>query len=526
MSEPPIDPPERPEAESASSETEPLSPPFAPPGTSEAHAPSPPEVGEAAASEPGHSPAPLQDDSTDSAADASGPPPREESPSAQDGNRDEPQVHRGKIRRVTSEDVLIELSDGRQGTVHIVEFAGQPLPKYDDDVSVIIEHEDSATGRITLSKRQADELDFWQSVGPGQVLEGVVTGMNKGGLDIDIGGARAFLPASQVDVRRMKDISILIGEHVQCVVSQVDRTTRDLVVSRKKYIEKQREQERNQAFDKIEVGSVVKGRVTSITDYGAFVDLGGVGGLLHLTDMTWGRIHHPKEAVEPGQELEVKVLKANRETHKISLGLKQMRPNPWDNIEERYPKDARVRGRVARTAEFGAFLELEEGVDALLPTSEMSWSRNPVKPEDVVTIGEEIEVAVLKVDARRQRISVGLKQTQENPWVRAAEQFPARTTVQGRVSRLADFGAFVEIAPGIEGLVHISELSDRRVKSVGDVVSEGQEVEVRVLKVDTEAQRVSLTMKPEHTHNPEEDKKASKRRKKPLRGGLASHFEW
>lgn len=438
-------------------------------------------------------------------------------------------VHQGRVMRVTAEEVSVELDEGRQGIVPLIEFAGQPLPKVGDAVSVIIEKEDPASGKIVLSKRHADELTFWDSVSPGDELDGVVTGMNKGGLDIDIGGARAFLPSSQVDTHRMKDISLLIGEHVRCIVTQVDRTTRDLIVSRKKYLESEARAKRQQALEGLTEGDIRSGTVTNLTQYGAFIDLGGVDGLLHMTDIGWGRVRDPREVLEVGQPIRVRILKINRETGKVSLGLKQVKPNPWDGIEERYPKDKRIKAKVARMTEFGAFLELEEGVDALLPIGEMSWSKHIVHPSDVVKIGDEIEVAVLKVDAEKKRISVGLKQTQENPWSTVEARFPVNSKVNGKVVKIMDFGAFVEIAPGVEGLIHISELSERRVKTVSEVVQEGQQVEVRVIRLDLPSQRISLSMRPEPkvpVRVPESPAAKKKERKRPLRGGLSSHFDW
>jgi small subunit ribosomal protein S1 len=439
-------------------------------------------------------------------------------------------VHEGRVIRVTAEEVVIGLDDGREGLVPLIEFIGQPLPKDGDKVSVIIEKEDPATGKVVLSKRHADELTFWDSVAPGDELQGVVTGMNKGGLDIDIGGARAFLPASQVDTHRMKDISLLIGEHVSCLVVQVDRTTRDLIVSRKKYIEKEARDNRRQALEGLAEGDIRSGTVTNLTQYGAFIDVGGLDGLLHMTDISWGRVKDPREVLQVGQPIRVRILKINRETGKISLGLKQVKPDPWEGIENRYAKDRRIRAKVARMTEFGAFLELEEGVDALLPIGEMSWSKHVNHPSDVVKIGEEIEVAILKVDPVKKRISVGLRQTQDNPWASAESRFPVNSWTKGKVIKTLEFGAFVEIAPGVEGLVHISELSDKRVNAVSDVVKEGQEVDVRIVRLDLANQRISLSLKPEPKVSPRAAEAApsgkKKDRKKPLRGGLSSHFDW
>jgi len=440
-------------------------------------------------------------------------------------------IQRAKVLQVTTDEVLLDLSGLAQGTVPFIEFAGHPTPKQDDEVSVVVEQYNPAAGLLVLSKRHADEVVFWQSVQKGDLLEGVVTGMNKGGLDIDIGGARAFLPTSHVDVHRMKDISVLIGEHMQCMVTQIDRTTHDLVVSRRKVIEKQRREERQKRLDTLVEGENHKGKVCNLTDYGAFVDLGGVDGLVHIGDLSWSRVRHPSEVVQVGQEIDVCILNVDREKGKVSLGLKQTRPNPWETVETKYPIGSRVRGRVVRIVDFGAFLELEPDVDALLPLSEMSWSHHMGRPSDMVQTGSDIEVVVLKVEPDKQRISVGLKQTQENPWDSIESKFPINETVKGKVVRLMDFGAFVELAPGIEGLIHISELSDQRVKTVGDIVQEGQEVEVRVIKIDAEAQRISLSMRPppparSGAQADDARAKAKKKRKKQLRGGLSSHFDW
>ena len=434
----------------------------------------------------------------------------------------------GKVMRMTSEKVFVGLDDGRQGFVPIIEFAGQPLPNDGDEISVMIEREGTDADSLVLSKRQADELGFWQSVAVGDTLEGVVTGMNKGGLDIDIGGARAFLPSSHVDTQRMRDISLLIGEHVSCIVSQVDRTTHDIVVSRRKFLEKQRREERSQLLNTLAEGELRTGTVTNITDYGAFVSLGDIHGLLHVNDMSWSHVRNPKEVVSKGQQLELRILKINRDTGKVSLGLKQTKPDPWESAEEKYPKDRRITGRVVRLADFGAFLEIEEGIDALLPLSEMSWSRRVSQPSEIVSVGDALEVVVLKVDSAKRRISVGLKQAAENPWANIDTRFPLNEKVKGRVSNIADFGAFVELTPGVEGLIHISELADKHVGSVADVVSEGQEVEVRVIKIDQGAQRISLSMRsePRAASADEDTTKAGKKRKRPLRGGLSSHFEW
>ena len=438
-------------------------------------------------------------------------------------------IIRAKVTQVTTIDVTFDVA-GIHTTIPFIEFAGHAIPKEGDEISVVVEEFDPASNKLMISKRHADEMLFWHSVQPGDLLEGVVTGMNKGGLDIDIGGARAFLPSSHVDTARIKDISVLIGEHVRCIVSQVDRTTKDLIVSRRKYLERERKEARRKAVDALVEGQKYTGTVSNLTEYGAFVNVGGVDGLVHITDMSWGRVRHPGDLLQIGQEVEVLVTKIDHQRHKVSLSIKQLKADPWSTAETKYPAGSRIRARVARLADFGAFLELEEGIDALLPLSEMSWSRRIGNPSEVVKPGDEIEVVVLRVEPAKQRISVGLKQTEPDPWSTVETRFPLNTPTKGKVSKIMDFGAFVELTPGVEGLIHISELSDKRVKAVGDVVKEGQEVEVRVIKLDLKAQRISLSMRPapkiqEHVA-PEPARKPKPERKKPLRGGLSSHFNW
>ncbi len=493
--------------------------------------PPPPHMpGEASGSEPGNQ-TPCDASSTQGVPADADPSARENAPSAPTSLQ-EGSTQRGQVVEVGPERVVLVLPGDIRGTLPLLEFAGHPTPREGDDVSVIVEKYDPTTGEVAISKRHADEQVFWQSVQPGDLLEGVVTGMNKGGLDVDLGGAKAFLPTSQVDVRRVKDISVFIGQHLQCVVTQVDRTTKDLVVSRRKAIHHERKQKRREVVDALSEGQVLTGKVSNLTDYGAFVDLDGADGLIHVTDLSWAHVRHPSEVLTEGQEVQVQVLKVDRTKGKISLGLKQLTPDPWEGIETRYPVGTRVQTQAARVVDFGLFLELEKGVDALLPISELSWSHRIRHPSEVVKPGDMIEAVVLSVEPDKHRISVSRKQLEPDPWTTVEQNFHLHDTVKGKVAKIADFGAFVELAPGLEGLVHISELSRDRVKSVEDVVKEGQEVEVRILKIDTSAQRISLSMRPAApAPSPERGRAAkrgddSKKRKRPLRGGLSSHFEW
>ncbi|NLX12743.1 MAG: S1 RNA-binding domain-containing protein [Phycisphaerales bacterium] len=439
---------------------------------------------------------------------------------------EKPNICDGVVVRLTAEYVFMDLGDQGQGAIPLIEFAGQPLPAEGEKISVLIDKQDPDTGLFVLSKRQAEEMNFWDSVKLGDELEGVVTGMNKGGLDIDIGGARVFMPASHVDVKRVHDISVLIGEHVRGVVTQVDRATRDLLLSRRKYLQKEQKRQRTEMIESLVIGETRSGTVSNITEFGAFVDIGGIDGLVHVTDMSWGHVKDPKELLQLGQTVDVKLLKINRQTGKLSLGIKQLQPDPWEGVEQKYAEGAKLSARIDRMTDFGAFLELEPGIDALLPLSEMSWSKHVNHPSQIVKIGDTIEVVVLKVDPAKKRISVGLRQMTENPWSTVAENFPINSMHKGKVAKLAEFGAFVELVPGLEGLIHISELSEKRVRAVGDVVQEGQEVEVRIVRVDMESQRIGLSMRPAPAPRSAADGRNKPQKKRPLRGGLSSHFSW
>jgi small subunit ribosomal protein S1 len=436
-------------------------------------------------------------------------------------------VRQGRVMRVVGEDVFVLLDGGGQGTIPIEEFAGVGPPEIGAELPVVIQRYDPGGGIMVLSTRKAGEALVWQRIKRGVVVDGHVTAMNKGGLEVDIGGLRAFMPASQCDLRRMKDISILLSQDIRCEVMQVNRSKNEVVVSRRNALVREREQRRRDAVARLTAGAIQRGVVKNITDYGAFVDLGEVRALLHISDISWGRIQKPTDVVHIGQEIDVKILKVDAANGKVSVGLKQLMPNPWRELEKKYPVGSRVQGKVTRLADFGAFVEVEPGVEALVPLSEMSWSRSVRRPSDLLAEGQEIEALVLSADKSKRRLSLGLKQLTPNPWEGAKDRYAKESKVKGRVTRLADFGAFVELEPGLEGLVHISEMADRRIQSPKDVVEEGKEVEVRILGVDPEKQRISLSMRspsPERKGAPEPDK--AKKRKKELRGGLASHWDW
>ncbi len=411
----------------------------------------------------------------------------------------------GKIIRVSDDNVLIDVGFKSEGVIPLDEWEeDEEPPKAGDSVKVLIEELDDGRaddpyGMITLSKRKAEKILAWQemmkTVEEGQVVTGAVTRKIKGGLLVDI-GVNVFLPASQVDIRRPSDIGDYIGRTVQCEVLKIDEARRNIVVSRRSLIEKQRQEDRDRLLQELEVGQLRKGVVKNIAEFGAFVDLGGIDGLLHIIDMSWGRIGHPSEMVAIDEEIEVQILNIDQEKGKIALGLKQKTASPWDNVEGRYPVDSRVKGQVVNVMSYGAFVKLEEGIEGLVHISEMSWTKRVSHPSELVQIGDEIEVVVLGVDKKKQEISLGMRQTQENPWTVVAEKYPENSIVKGRVRNLTNYGAFVELEEGIDGLLHVSDMSwTRKISHPSEMLEKGQELECRVLSVDQDRRRIALGLK-------------------------------
>ena len=433
-------------------------------------------------------------------------------------------IQKCQVVAISGDDIFVDLGMKSQGVVPRQQF-GDNAPQVGQYVELILDYYDPDSGVLVMSREGAVQAANWATLESGALVEGRVTGMNKGGLEVDLKGIRAFMPASQVDIARMHDISTLIGEHVRCIVTEVDRKDQNVLVSRRKYLQKEQAEAREKTFQTLHDGDVVTGKVARTTEFGAFVDLGGVDGLLHIKDLSYGRVERVRDVVKVGDVVEVRVLRVDPKKGRISLGLKQAKPDPWNDVEQKYSSGMRVKVRVTQLAAFGAFAELEEGVEGLIPLSEMSRLKRVQRPGQVVNTGDIVEVQVLKVDGKERRISLSIKELEEDPWAGAVEHFPAHGKVQGKVTRLTDFGAFVELQPGVEGLIHISELSENRVRTVGEVVSAGQEVEVRVLGVDPDKRRISLSMKPgveEAVASESEAGEAPKprKRKKPLRGGL------
>ena len=439
----------------------------------------------------------------------------------------------GRIAAVHGDDVFIDLGGKTQGVLPKQQFKPDESMAVGEPVEVFVDRYDRESDLLVLSRKGHARSAQWDLLKPGDLVEGRVVGLNRGGLEVQFKGVKAFMPASHVDVQHVKDISIFLNEAVTCEVMEIDRRGKRMTVSRRKVLEKERAEKRAQVIEELEVGQVRKGVVGNITDFGAFVDIGGVDGLVHISDMSWGNIQKPTDVVNVGDIVEVKVLKIQDDKGKkrISLGLKQAQPDPWQAVAEKYPVNSTQRVRVVRLADFGAFAELEPGIEGLIPISEMSYSRIG-KAQEVVQIGETVDVAVLRVEVDRRRIALSIKQAQPDPWAEVMQGYEPDTEVEGKVTKLTSFGAFVEIAPGVEGMIHISELSDRRVKSCADVVKPGQEVKARVLSIDPEQRRIALSIKPAHSHQAAPEATADfgkpkpKRKDKPRRGGLAGEWDW
>jgi len=405
----------------------------------------------------------------------------------------------GRIVTVAGNDVFVEVGLKSEGVVDLGEFSDPSEAEPGTEVEVYLEAVESASGLVVLSKRRADRIRAWEEIiatkTEGDVVTGTVSRKIKGGLLVDI-GVPVFLPASQVDVRRPPDVGEYVGRQIDAKILKIDKDTRNIVVSRRKLIEEQRKAAKEKVLAEVEPGQLRKGVVKNIADFGVFVDLGGIDGLLHITDMSWGRIGHPSEMVRIDEELEVMILNVDREKEKIALGLKQKTPSPWESIEERYPVDSRVRGTAVNIVPYGVFVKLEEGIEGLVHISEMSWTKRINHPSEMVSVGDEVDVVVLEIDKKKQEISLGIKQTEVNPWTLVKEKYPPGTVVAGKIRNLTNYGAFVEIEEGIDGLLHVSDLSwTRKVAHPSEMLKKGQEIRCVVLEVDEEKTRVALGLR-------------------------------
>ena len=407
-------------------------------------------------------------------------------------------VIKGKIIGYAGDDVVVEVGLKSEGLVPKDEFDGIEI-KVGDTHDFLLESVEGEGGLIQLSKRKADRMMSWQRImdttKEGDVVEGTVMRKIKGGLLVDI-GVPVFLPASQVDVRRPGEIGDYIGRKVRASILKIDLERRNIVISRRKLIEEERETAKKRLMETLKEGDIVNGEVKNIADFGAFIDLGGIDGLLHITDMSWGRINHPSELLKIGQKVEVKVLNIDREKEKIALGLKQREASPWQELEKKFPVGSRVHGTVVNVMSYGAFVRLEDGIEGLVHISEMSWTRRVNHPSEIVQPNQEVDVVVLEINKDKQEISLGMKQIEVNPWELVSEKYPPGTIIEGKVRNLGNYGSFVEIEPGIDGLLHISDMSwTKKVTHPSEIIKKGDSVKCVVLEVDREKQRVSLGVK-------------------------------
>ena len=406
----------------------------------------------------------------------------------------------GKIIRIDSDEVLVDIGYKSEGIVQADEWGEEDeQPQVGEVIEVLLEEFEDSLGLILLSKRKADRVRQWEEIikkhNEGDIITGNCVRKIKGGLLVNI-GVNVFLPASQVDIRRPPDIAEYIGKDIECVILKIDEARRNIVVSRRKLIEDARDKMKKDLLSRINEGEVVKGVVKNIADFGAFVDLGGIDGLLHITDMSWGRISHPTDMVKIDDEIEVMILNIDNEKEKIALGLKQRTPSPWDNVSEKYPVSERVNGEVVNVMTYGAFVKLEDGIEGLVHISEMSWTKRINHPNELVGIGDEVEVVVLGINEDKQEISLGMKQTQSNPWDDVMAKYPPDTKVKGTVRNLTNYGAFIELEEGVDGLLHVSDMSwTRKVSHANEMLKKGEELECQVLSVDEDRKRIALGLK-------------------------------
>ena len=406
----------------------------------------------------------------------------------------------GKISQVNDQEVLIDVNYKSEGVIDRAEFKDTDSLEIGSEIEVFVEKLEDEDGRLILSKQKADFVRVWDRIHAAfennEVVRGTLTKRIKGGVVVDLFGIDAFLPGSQIDLRQIPDINALIGQEFDLKVIKVNKARRNIVVSRRVVLEEERNKQRGDVLETLEKGQVRKGIVKNITDFGAFIDLGGVDGLLHITDMSYKRINHPSEMLQLGQEVEVMVLDFNDKKERISLGMKQLKPHPWKDIAERYPEGAIVKGKVVSITDYGAFVELDSGVEGLIHVSEMSWTQHGKHPSKILSVGQEVEAVVLKVEEEAERISLGMKQLESDPWDSIETELPPGARVVGEIRNIASFGAFVEIKEGVDGLIHVSDMSwTKKITHPNEMVKKGDKVECVVLAVDKEKRRISLSMK-------------------------------
>ena len=425
-------------------------------------------------------------------------------------NFEEGSIVEGRVVAFSKDKVVVDIGYKSEGNIPTDQFSSEELQalKVDDRLQVYIEEREDAEGNLILSKEKADKMKVWEELEKSykeeKVVEGRILSRIKGGMMVDI-GVKAFLPGSQIDLHPVRDLDSLVGRSFPLKIIKINHRRGNVVVSRRVLLEESRDKKRQTTLSSLKEGQTIQGTVKNITDYGAFIDLGGIDGLLHITDMSWGRVGHPSELFVVGDKVEVVVLKYDRETGRISLGLKQKTTDPWTNVAARYPVTSRVRGKVVSLTDYGAFVELEPGIEGLVHVSEMSWTHEVRHPSRVVSVGDQVEAAVLNVDPGSRKISLGMKQTAPNPWDMVETKYPSGTRIEGKVKSLTDFGAFIGLDEGIDGLIHISDMSwTRHIKHPTELFKKGQKVEAVVLRIDKEKERLSLGYK-QLTRDPWED---------------------
>lgn len=412
----------------------------------------------------------------------------------------EHQVVQGRVIGQNEKEIIMDIGFKSEGIIPRSEFANKEPPAIGDVLGVYLERMEDRNGQTILSKEKAEWMEQWNKImdiyNKGETLEGKIVRRIKGGMVVELDGIQAFLPGSQIDIRPVQDFDHFLGKEMEFKIVKVNRLRKNIVLSRKVLLEESLREQRESLFEEIEAGQILEGRVKNITDFGAFIDLGGVDGLLHITDLSWGRDNHPSEVVELGETLTVKVIDVDREKQRVSLGLKQLTPHPWETVPEKYPVGTKVKGKVVSMTNYGAFVEIEKGVEGLVHVSEMSWTRNVFHPSELVQLGDEVEAQVLSLNPEDRKIALGFRQLQPDPWEGVEERYPVGSLHKGTVRNLRQFGAFVEVEEGIDGLIHVSDLSwTKLVRHPKEILEKGQEVEVRVLEVSWESRRIALGFK-------------------------------
>ncbi|MBU4200164.1 MAG: 30S ribosomal protein S1 [Verrucomicrobia bacterium] len=415
-------------------------------------------------------------------------------------NFKEGSIVKGKVLEVRNNEVTVDIGYKAEGVIQAEEFRDLAQVKPGDEIEVTLEQIEDDDGNIILSKQKAEQQRMWDNVlsssQEGSILEGEIMSRIKGGLIVDINGVKGFLPGSQVDISPVRNLDDFLGKRFEFKVMKINRDRRNIVLSRRELIEQRRRDKKKSLMAEIKIGQLRTGMVKNITDFGAFIDLGGLDGLLHITDMSWGRVSHPSKIVKVGDSVEVMILDVDFERERVSLGIKQKLPNPWDGIEQKHPVGSRVHGRVVNLVPYGAFVEIEEGVEGLVHVSEISWIQRVARASDVLAIGDEVDAVVLSLSRTDQKISLGIRQTTANPWDLVRERYPVGSRVKGTVRNFTSYGAFVELQEGIDGMIHVSDMSwTRKVNHPSEVLKKGDSVDVVVLEVDSANQRISLGLK-------------------------------